>query len=32
MQFERRQQGDDTVVPVVRITFQNWRKPNGSGG
>ena len=32
LQFERRQQGDDTVVPVVRITFQNWRKPNGSGG
>jgi uncharacterized protein len=31
MQFERRQQGDDTVVPVVRITFQEWRKPNGSG-
>ena len=23
---------DDTVVPIVRITFQNWRKPNGSGG
>lgn len=31
MTFERRQQGDDTVVPVVRITFQTWRKPNGSG-
>jgi Fe-S-cluster containining protein len=31
LQFERRQQGDDTVVPMVRITFQEWRKPNGGG-
>jgi Fe-S-cluster containining protein len=31
LQFERRQQDDDTVVPVVRITFQEWKKPNGSG-
>lgn len=29
MMFERRQQGDDTVVPVVRITFREWKKPNG---
>jgi uncharacterized protein len=29
MMFERRQQGDDTVVPVVRITFQEWKKPGG---
>jgi Fe-S-cluster containining protein len=32
LRFERRQQGDDTVVPVVRITFQEWRKPDGGGG
>jgi Fe-S-cluster containining protein len=31
LQFERRQQDDDTVVPVVRITFQEWKRPNGSG-
>ena len=26
LRFERKQQGDDTVVPVIRITFQEWRK------
>ena len=31
LQFERRQQGDVTVVPIVRITFQDWKKPNGNG-
>ena len=31
LRFERKQQGDDTVVPVIRITFQEWRKPNGGG-
>jgi hypothetical protein len=31
LRFERRQQGDDTVVPVIRITFQEWRKPSGGG-
>jgi Fe-S-cluster containining protein len=31
LQFERRQQDDETVVPVVRITFQEWRKPNANG-
>jgi uncharacterized protein len=31
LRFERRQQDDDTVVPVVRITFQKWKKPNGNG-
>jgi Fe-S-cluster containining protein len=30
LRFERRQQDDDTVVPVVRITFQKWKKPNGA--
>jgi Fe-S-cluster containining protein len=31
LRFERRQQDDDTVVPVVRITFQKWKKPKGNG-
>jgi len=30
LRFERRQQDDDTVVAVVRITFQKWKKPKGA--
>jgi len=26
LQFERVQQGDDTVVPLVQITFRNGHK------
>ncbi len=28
LQFERRQQGDETVVPRVQIVFHEWRPPS----
>ena len=31
LQFERRQQADDTVLPLVQITFREVKETNGNG-
>jgi Fe-S-cluster containining protein len=32
LQFERRQQGDETVIPVVQITYHEVQKKKSAGG
>ena len=31
LQFERRQQDDDTVLPLIQITFREVKETNGVG-